>query len=539
MASLRAALSVALVGWLVAACSLAPPAPLPEAALDHAPGVAETGAQRRREPLAWWKSFADPVLDQVVETALASSFDLAQAVARVDQARARARMAVGARFPTVQASLGASRFDAPTNAGLGAQLDELGLGADVTEAFGFTLPDRLDLTTYSLGADFAYEADFWGRHRNAALAAGAEHLASEADFQAARMGVLAETVATYLEIVDLRCQRRLAGEMAATFKEQASLAATGYERGLGDIRDLYAARRSLADAQAELPRMTARLADAEGRLWILLGGRRADLESLLPDVLESAASPAMPADVPANLLTQRPDVSAARQRVEAARFAVGAHRAALLPSLSLSGSIGLQATESGEWFDPDQWFENLSANLLLPVFQGGRLRGGVALAEARLAEAWAAFGRSVVTAVNEVASALAGLESNGRRVTLLTTVWEASGAEAALQERRYLAGVADYRSYLDARQLQIIAAAALAAGKRDLGYARLGLHRALGGAWRDDEAASADQLDAVTAAPGRKRGRELPVGYGLAAHLPARQDVAPIAKLASRTGGPQ
>ena len=180
--------------------------------------VAEAGAQHRHEPREWWKSFEDPVLDRVMETALAASPGLAEAVARVEQARARARIAAAARFPTAQASLGVSRFDAPTNAGLGAQLDELGLGADVYDAFGFTLPNRLDLTTYSLGADFAYEADFWGRHRNAALAAGAAHLASEADFQAAQIGILAQTIATYLEVVDLRCQQRLAGELAAILR---------------------------------------------------------------------------------------------------------------------------------------------------------------------------------------------------------------------------------------------------------------------------------------------------------------------------------
>ncbi|MCY4344297.1 MAG: efflux transporter outer membrane subunit [Gammaproteobacteria bacterium] len=479
-----AALAAALVGLLVAACSLAPPAPVPEAALDRFDDLADPGARRWPESLEWWKSFADPVLDQVMATTLDASFDLAEAVARVDQARARARIAAAARFPAAQASLGVSRFDAPTNAGLGAQLDELGLGADVTEAFGFTLPDRLDLTTYSLGADFAYEADFWGRHRNAALAAGAEHLASEADFQAARIGVLAETVATYLEIVDLRCQWRLADELAGIFEERASLAAAGYERGRTDIRDLYAAQRALADAQAELPRMTGRLADAEARLWILLGGHRPELERLLPDALEpSAPSAPAPAGIPADLLAQRPDVNAARQRMEAARFAVGARRAALLPALSLSGFIGLQATESGDWFDPDQWFENLSANLLLPVFQGGRLRGNLALAEAQLAEAGAAFGRSVVTAVNEVEAALAGLRSGARRVALLTAILEAADAEAALQERRYLAGVADYGSHLGARQLLVGAESALAGGRRDLAYARLALHRALGGAW--------------------------------------------------------
>ena len=480
-------LSLALVGLLVSACSTVPSTPVSEAASQAMDAVAEAGAQHRHEPREWWKSFEDPVLDRVMETALAASPGLAEAVARVEQARARARIAAAARFPTAQASLGASRFDAPTNAGLGAQLEELGLGADVYDAFGFTLPNRLDLTTYSLGADFAYEADFWGRHRNAALAAGAAHLASEADFQAAQIGILSQTIATYLEIVDLRCQRRLASELAAIFEQQASLAAARYERGLTDIRALHAARRQLADAQAELPLMAGRLADAEGRLWILLGGHRADLESLLPDALKPvAASAGLPTGIPADLLAQRPDVGAARQRVEAARFAVGARRAALLPSLSLSGSIGLQATDSGDWFDPDQWFENLSANLLLPVFQGGRLRGDVALAEAQLEEAAAAFGRSVVTAVSEVEAALTGFDSSGRRVALLATLAAAAQAEQIAQERRYKAGVADYGRLLGARQLRISAEAALAGSRREQGYARLALHRALGGAWVAD-----------------------------------------------------
>ena len=479
-------LAGALAGFLVSACSLVPPAPVSEEASAAPNAVAEVVAQQHN-PVEWWKALDDPALDRVMATVLDSGFDLAEAVARVQQARARARIAAAVRFPTAQASLGASRFEAPTNAGLGAQLEELGLGADVYEAFGFTLPNRLDLTTYSLGAEFAYEVDFWGRHRNAALAAGAEHLASEADFQAVRIGILAETVATYLEIVDLRRQQRLAGDMTATFEEQASLAAARYERGLTDIRALHAARRKLADAQAAVPPIASRLADAKGRLWILLGGPRADLEDLLPDALGPAwASAPAPSGVPADLLTQRPDVGAARQRVAAARFAVGARRAALLPSLSLSGSVGLQATDSGDWFDPDQWFENLSANLLLPVFQGGRLRGNVALAEARLAEAAAAFGRSVVTAVSEVEATLDGLESSGRRVALLTAFVKAAGDEADAQERRYLAGVGDYGRLLGARQLLIEGKAALAGGRRDLGYARLALRRALGGDWVGD-----------------------------------------------------
>ena len=247
----------------------------------------------------------------------------------------------------------------------------------------------------------------------------------------------------------------------------------------------------------------------KGRLWVLLGGYRADLENMLPDALAPRAVFApVPAGIPADLLVQRPDVSAARQRVEAARYAVGVRRAEILPSLSLSGSIGLQSSESSEWFDPDQWFRNLSVNLLAPVFQGGRLRGNLAFAEARLKEAAAAFGQSVVTAVNEVEAALAGLQTSRRRLALLTSFVEEARAEAALQEQRYVFGAGDYAVYLAASQIHVGAQSALAAAERDLGYARLALHRSLGGAWTSGEATAAQQ-DGLMA---RRRVSRVPGG---------------------------
>lgn len=484
--------SALLVACCMAACNLVPPAPEPDATATRSDAFADGRTDRRGAPARWWEAFQDPALNRVVAGVLDSNFDLSEAVARVEQARARARSAVGARFPMVSASLGASAFDVPANAGLGAQLDELGLGADVYEAFNFEFPDRLDLTTYTLGANFAYEFDFWGRDRNAARAAVAESLAAEADFRAARIGVLAETVGTYLEVVDLRSQRDLAGEMAGILEEQEALASVRYERGLIDIRKLYEVRRHLIDAKTQLPRIDGRRADAEGRLWVLLGGYSEELENMLPDALSPLAPlAAVPAGVPADLLLQRPDVGAARERVEAARFAVGARRAELLPSLSFSGSIGLMSTESSELFDADQWFRNLTVNLLAPVFEAGRLRGNVALAEARLDAAAAAFGRAVVTAVNEVRATLTGLQTSRLVVVLLAGVTEEAAAEAQLKERRYVSGVGDYATFLAAAQNHVALKSALAAGKRDLGYARLALHRALGGAWATDEAAGA------------------------------------------------
>ena len=485
---------------VTSACSLAPNRNLPVLeSVPEVPGAYSASADSSAyQPLAWWKTFEDPVLDQVIEEVLSSNFDLAAAVARVQQARSRAGIARASIFPLLQPSVGVNDFEGPTNAGIGAQLEEVGLDPEALGAAGFSIPDRLGLTTYTLSVEFAYELDFWGRNRNDARAAGAELVATEADYLSARMGVVAETVRTYLEIVNLRRQQRLADEIVAVLVELDSLAESRYRRGLIDLGGLRAARRSLREAQAELPQIEALRADAEGRLWILMGGFRADLAHTLSD--STGPSPVLdpvPAGIPADLMAQRPDVLAAMQRVESARYSVGARRAELLPRLSLQGAIGLQSTDSSEWFDPDQWFRNLTMNLLGPVFQGSRLQSNIALAEARLNEAAAAYGRSVVTAVNEVESALLGLEASRRRHALLESLSNETRAESALQEQRYVSGVGAYEAFLAAEQTRLAAQSILAAAVRDLGYARLSLHRALGGTWTaaDREALRQTQSD--------------------------------------------
>ena len=474
----------------------------PESTGEPAVHTVSGKATASSQPLAWWESFADPALNQVMEAVLESNADLAVAAARVEQARARARIADAVRLPAISPTAGVNDLDLPTNAGIGAQLDELGLGERLADQFGLSLPDRLGLTTYNLGAQFSWEADFWGRNRNLRLAAGAGQLASESDFHAAQISVLAETIDTYLELVDLRRQRELALDTIDLLTESDELAELRYETGLAEAGERYAARRALSEARARLPELETGLAEAESRLWILLGGYREDIADLLPASLSLAeASGPEPQGIPAELLAQRPDVAGARQRMEAARFVLGAREAELLPALSLSGSIGLQATEAGDWFDPDQWFSNLGVNLLGPALQGSRLRDNLALAEAQLREATAAYGQSVVTAVHEVEAALAAFDAGRRRHEVLLAYVNDAEDESGLQARRYAAGIGSYGEVLLAGQVRAGARAALSTAERDLGLARLALHRAIGGAWTAEitlpDGARAAPLDAI------------------------------------------
>ncbi|WP_419939624.1 efflux transporter outer membrane subunit [Candidatus Palauibacter sp.] len=474
---------------LLSACSLAPGPSLPEPVAQMPDDFSARLQPGTYEPLEWWTTFRDPVLDAVVDSVLASNFDLAAGVARVQQARARARMARAELFPSVGASAAVNDIDTPTDAGIGAQIQALGLGSPGDTIAGFALPERIELTTYSVSADFAYELDFWGRARNDARAAGSEYLASESDFHAARIGILAETITTYFDIVSLRRQTELAGETVDVLLERESLASTRYDRGLIDSWTLSQVRQDLRNTQAGLPQLETQLTNAEARLAVLIGGYREDVEALLPEALapEPAADP-VPAGVPADLLFQRPDVRAAGQRLDAARYSIGARRAQLLPSLSLSGSIGLASADAGELFNAQQWFTNLITNLTAPIFQAGRLRNNLALAEGRFDEAAAAYGRAVVTAVNEVETALAGLENETRRHAFLASQRDEALATRDLQSQRYESGVVGYTDYLDALRTLLNVEAALAGATRDLALARLAVHRSLGGAWAAPEA---------------------------------------------------
>ena len=474
---------------LLSACSLAPGPSLPEPVAQMPDDFSARLLPGTYEPLEWWTTFRDPVLDAVVDSVLASNFDLAAGVARVQQARAMARMARADLFPSVGASAAVNDIDTPTDAGIGAQIQALGLGSPGDTIAGFALPERIELTTYSVSADFAYELDFWGRARNDARAAGSEYLASESDFHAARIGILAETIATYFDIVSLRRQTELAGETVDVLLERESLASTRYDRGLIDSWTLSQVRQDLRNTQAGLPQLETQLTSAEARLAVLIGGYREDVEALLPEALapEPAADP-VPAGVPADLLFQRPDVRAAGQRLDAARYSIGARRAQLLPSLSLSGSIGLASADAGELFNAQQWFTNLITNLTAPIFQAGRLRNNLALAEGRFDEAAAAYGRAVVTAVNEVETALAGLENETRRHAFLASQRDEALATRDLQSQRYESGVVGYTDYLDALRTLLNVEAALAGATRDLALARLAVHRSLGGAWAAPEA---------------------------------------------------
>lgn len=491
---LRTAVTVGLLA--LGGCSLAPAPETPATVLElpEAYGAGPEGVEA--ESRFWWRSFDDPTLDRLVEAALEANLDVREAFARLRELRHRYRIARAPLFPAVDARGDVTRSSSPGNTGFGGSLGEgdgegeSGEGepgdgeAPPDSVPGFRFPDRFEFTTWSASLGFAYELDFWGRLRNESSAAAHEFVASRADLETVRLGVIASTISTYLETVALRRELRLAEQNVDLLRERVELTDERYRRGLVGSFELYAIRQEYRTAEAGLPGLRIGLEDARGRLAVILGRYAGSLGDLLPAGSEPAVdlSP-IPGGLPVTLLEARPDVIAAAERLEAARRRVGARRAERLPTISLNGSVGFQASDPEELFRADQWFLNLVGGLVAPLFQGGRLRANVGVAEARYEQLAVAYARTVLEAFREVRTSLARFDYERERYGAVLAQVADARASLDLQLRRFRRGVGDYVSYLDARRNLTGAESALARAERGVGEARLAVHRALGGAW--------------------------------------------------------
>lgn len=482
----------------VGACSLAPdPAPPPQ--VDRVP-EAFVGAEVAgpADGLRWWTSFADPTLNALVDTVLAANLDIVGAYARVREAQALARVSRAALFPAVDATGSASDQRSPANSGFGQQFAQLlgGAAGDSTGDPGGSgggddedaALRRFETTTYSLSVGLSYEVDFWGRAGNDAQAAAREFLATEADMELVRLGVLAETVTAYFQIVDLRERIGLTTATIDVLQEREALSRDRYDRGLVGSFELYQVRADLRNAESTLPELTTQLADARARLSLLAGRYSTEFTEALDGPMEpvTVLDP-VPVGLPADLLGQRPDVRAAQERYEAARLRVGARKAELLPRLTLSSSVGLQSAEANGLFDLDQWFSNLAAGLTAPLFQGGRLRANLTAAEARYAQQAAALGSTVLSAVGEVETSLVRYREARVRLQALEAQLEEARSSVGLQANRYRSGVSGYPDYLDALRSELGVQSFLSLARRQVALALLGVHRALGGGWIEEQ----------------------------------------------------
>lgn len=474
-----------LVLCLLAGCSMAPRLEAPEATtslpdrFEHATEAAVASQHH------WWRTFRDPVLDQLVDTALVRNLDLRVAVARVDELQSQYRIARAEQLPQLQLNAGRDEQDTPANVGLGG---EIGDADNIPEGF---LPDRFAFTTYTASLGFSYEIDFWGRVRGAKQAALREFFASQADMRTATIGVISETIVTYFEITARERTLALTRESINLLAERYALTVERYERGLVSSHERYGVEQQYEETQAGLPVLESQLQEAHGRLGILLGRYGSPLDSVRAPAVNIQPDP-VPAGLPSDLLRERPDVLAAFDRLEAARERIGVARAAQFPSFSLTAAGGVQSSTLSDLVKTTQNFWLFGGGLTAPIFNAGAIGANIRASWARYVQQAAAAEKTLLTAFKEVESALIAYDKHAEQFRFLEASLQAARDNADAQERRYARGLGDYMAMLDARRNAIRSEIALTTSWRALVTTRVAVHRALGGAWLSSMSEIAD-----------------------------------------------
>lgn len=421
-----------VVAGVLSACSTEytrPPPPVPDA---WPATVNQANGQRSAVETDWHAFFSDPRLQVLISAALEHNRDLRIAIARVEEARSQYGVARADAVPTVNAT--GSRNAARTSSGLG------GTNTSITgQRYDFSL------TTVS------YEVDFWSRVSGMAESARASYLASEEASRAMRLSLISDVANTYFSQLEMT-ERAALAQIAVTLREKTlALVAQARESGFASNLDYLQAETALHTARAEVALLEREAAAAANALQLLVGKPFNEFPAGRPlgsQDLDAGFSIGIPSEV---LLT-RPDVRAAEQRLVAAHASVGSARAAFLPRILLTATLGVASRALAGLFSSTNSTWAFQPSISAPLFDGGRTAANVDVAEARKIIAVAEYEKTIQQAFREVADLLATRTSLAQQGELAEANAKAQGERVKIAQALFLAGQTGYLDVLDAQR---------------------------------------------------------------------------------------
>jgi len=436
--------------------------PADPAALQAEKSLGAESATGEWPALDWWKRFGDPQLDTLVDEALAGSPNMRLAQARLDQARAQARIARAPLRPQVNAdaSVNRQRF---------------------SENYIFPPPiGGSSYTTTQLDVSASWEADFWGRNRAAYEAALGRTRAAQAEAFAARLALSAGVGSVYVQLARAYDQLDLARRTLEDRERVQSLTSDRVRAGLDSRLELKQVETSIPAARARIAQIEEEISLARSQLAALLGnGPDRGLAVERPQLHMAAV--ALPSRVPADLLGRRPDIAAARARVEAGSRDIAAAKAAFYPDISLTALIGVQSVTLSKLLETGSAIPSAGAAIRLPIFDSGRLRGNLAARNADYDAAVEQYNQALADALREVVDQLASMRSVQVQRAEADTALAAAEEAYNLAVTRYKAGIGSLLQVLTA-ETQVLEQRNLRADlhARELALS-INLIRALGG----------------------------------------------------------
>jgi len=432
-------ISILLAALLTSACATMPDAaPTRAAKAPEAYATAQTLAASNAAawPVdAWWKAYGDTQLDALVDEALSGSPTLAQAEARLRRAQALANQAKAAQLPGVSANGGVERSKQSYNNGIPADF--------VPQ--GYNDYGRLSL-------DFSWELDFWGKNRAAVAAATSEARAAQADSAQARLMLATSVAASYADLARLYAERDVAERSVALRQETLNLVSDRVTNGLDTRGELRQAEAGPPNARAELAAVDEQIAQTRNGLAALLGAGPDRGLAIARPAVASLKPFGLPANLAADLIGRRPDVVAAKWRAEAASKRIGQAKAAFYPNVNLAAAIGVQSLHLDKLFDSGSDVGSVGPAVSLPIFEGGRLKANLRVAEADRDSAVAAYDSAVTQALRDVADVAASERALDTRLGESRTALTASEDGFRIAKLRYQGGLSTYQNVLIAEQ---------------------------------------------------------------------------------------
>jgi NodT family efflux transporter outer membrane factor (OMF) lipoprotein len=447
---------------------------------------AQPMSQAVAEPIQpdWWVSFDDAELTALEKRVADANLDVRVATLRLAESRAQRQITSAAEFPSINGGASYQR-ERPSQKGIfglfGSGSNSGGLAASGVPSTGIPLK-TFDL--YQYGFDASWEIDLWGRVRRSVEAADASIEASAETRRDTLLSTLAEVARDYIQLRGTQRQLAISRENLATAQQSLVLTRQRADAGFVSRLDVANAAAQVATTSAAIPSLEQAQAQTINQLGFLLGETpRALTAELVTEKPIPPVPPRIPIGLPSELARRRPDIRTAEAQLHAATADIGVAVASFYPSISLNGNLDLQATrfaDLGSWTSHTYGF---GPSISLPIFEGGRLTGNLALTNSRQQEAAVTYQRTVLNAWQEVDNALTAYTAEQHRQEELRRAVEQNRQALILARDQYTRGLTDFLQVLTAEQQLLATEQQMATSTTTISTNLVALYKALGCGW--------------------------------------------------------
>ena len=409
----------------------------------------------------WWEAFQDDALRNLIRAALQQNYDVRIAAARILEARALLGITRADQLPSVDAAASVANERSPQAAGRPA----------------------VETSPMQVSLSLAWELDFWGKFRRATESARANLLSEEWAQRQVISSLISDVANAYFQLREQDLELEISRRTLASRTDSLRLTKLLADRGATSMLDVRQAEQLVFGAGAAIPDLERRIEQQENFISILVGKNP---EGIVRGrtLVDQPHPPAVPAGLPSSLLERRPDILQAEQQLVAANAQIGVAKADLFPQISLTAVGGYQSSALTRLFSGPAGLWAAGAGAVQPIFEGGRIRNRVRLAEARAQEATFVYQRTVQQAFREVSDALVGYRKSQEVRIQQEQLTTAAEDATRLSNMRYRGGAASYLEVLDSETRFFVAQLALAqAALREL-QSLVEIYRSLGGGWQ-------------------------------------------------------